>query len=186
MKLKKVIFALCVGVLSALFIGFLIDAIYESPEYNDYCKRNPEPKQIIMNEKCSFVYNQAYRDKCFADKGMIIEEYDKEGCVAREICDYCERDYQNAMEKYNLNLFYITAPIGLLMILLGLYLPATLDAIAGGTLLGGILTMIQITMRVFGNLGKWPRVILLGVELVIVLWVGVKKVKEGIVFRTKR
>ena len=64
------------------------------------------------------------------------------------------------------------------MIILGLYLPANIDAIAGGILLGGILTMIQITMRVFGNLGKWYRVILLGLELILVIWIGIKKVHE--------
>ena len=46
-------------------------------------------------------------------------------------------------------------------------------------LLGGILTMIQITTRIFGNLGKWPRVILLGLELIIVIWIGIKKVHKG-------
>ena len=170
-----------VGVLAALFIGFLIEAIYSEPKYEDYCFYQYSIPQMIPNklgESCNFSYDQQMRTDCAISKGMITQEYDSDGCVSKEKCDYCQRDYMDADEKYNRNLFYITAPIGLLLILLGLYLPLSIDAIAGGMLLGGILTMIQITMRVFGNIGKWPRVILLGLELVLVIWIGIKKVHE--------
>jgi len=189
MKLKKVMLSLGIGVLSALFIGFLIEAIYSSPDYYDYCKRQfeedlPEPQVKNLN-LCNYTYDPPFRAKCVNEQGMIRQEYDANGCVVKETCDYCEKEFRAAMERYNRNLFYITAPIGLLMIILGLYLPVSIDAIAGGILLGGILTMIQITMRVFGNLGKWPRVILLGLELVLVVWIGIKKV-HGVVKKTKK
>ena len=190
MKLKKVMLSLGIGVLSALFIGFLIEAIYSSPDYYDYCKRQfeedlPEPQVKNLN-LCNYTYDPPFRAKCVNEQGMIRQEYDANGCVVKETCDYCQKEFQAASEKYNRNLFYITAPIGLLMIILGLYLPVSIDAIASGILLGGILTMIQITMRVFGNLGKWPRVILLGLELIIVVWIGLRKVHEGVIKKTKK
>lgn len=181
MKLKKVMLGVGVGVLTALFIGFLIEAIYTSPKYEDYCFNQygmPEAK-LNTGALCDFPYDQEMRTECAKNQGNIMQDYDEEGCVSREWCDYCHRDYQNENKKYNRNLFYITAPIGLLLIILGLYLPLSIDAIAGGMLLGGILTMIQITTRVFGNIGKWPRVILLGLELALVIWIGIKKVHEG-------
>ena len=182
MKLKKVMLSLGVGILSALFIGFLIEAIYSSPRYYDFCKRRfdlPTP-QVKDPKLCDFTYDPPFRNQCVDEEGMLRQEYDANGCVIKETCDYCEKEFSAASEKYNRNLFYITAPIGLIMILLGLYLPVSIDAIAGGVLLGGILTMIQITMRIFGNLEKWPRVILLGLELVLVIWIGMKKVHEGV------
>ncbi len=182
MQLKKVMLSLGVGILSALFIGFLIEAIYSSPDYYDYCKRQfdlPEP-QVKNPELCDYSYVHAFRTECVNERGNIRQEYNANGCVVKETCDYCEKEFQAASEKYNRNLFYITAPVGLLMIILGLYLPVSIDAIAGGILLGGILTMIQITMRIFGNLGKWPRVILLGLELILVIWIGIKKVHERV------
>lgn len=179
MEFKKVMLGLGVGILAALFIGFLIDAIYPNPRYNDFCSNQYQfdAKPIQTNTLlCNYTYNTTFRNECYSNEGMIMEDYDSRGCVTGERCDYCNRDYQYANEKYSRDLFYITAPIGLLMIILGLYLPVSIDAIAGGLLLGGILTMIQITMRIFGNLGKWPRVILLGLELGIVIWIGIKKV----------
>ncbi len=187
MKLKKVLLALALGILGALFIGFLIEAIYESPDYGDYCERYEAPKpSMVREELCDFTYNQAFRTKCIQEEGNIKEEYDENGCVIKESCDYCAKEFDEAREKYNLNLFYITAPIGLLLIILGLYLPISISAIAGGALLGGILTIVQVTTRVFGDLGRWPRVILLGLELVIVIWVGVKKVKEGVIVKKEK
>jgi len=185
MELKKVMLSLGVGILSALFIGFLIDAIYPGPEYTDYCGRQFETpaiaKQVTTQGLCNYTYDTAFIANCTNGSGMIRDEYDAHGCIVKETCDYCEKEFLEVSERYNRNLFYITAPIGLVLILIGLYLPGSIDAIAGGSLLGGILTMIQITMRIFGNLSKWPRVVLLGLELVIVVWIGIKKVYAGLI-----
>jgi len=181
MKFKKVMLGIGVGILAALFITFFIDAIYSVPRYEDFCSSQP----IFFETKaenqsiCNYTYNASFRNQCLKEGGMIIEEYGSNGCVVKEKCDFCNKNFNDANERYSLNLFYITAPIGLLMIILGLYLPASIDAIAGGILFGGILTMIQITARIFGNLGKWPRVILLGVELIIIIWIGLKKVRDN-------
>ncbi|MDP7282319.1 MAG: hypothetical protein QF475_01620 [Candidatus Undinarchaeales archaeon] len=183
MKLKKIFLAIGIGVLAALFVGFLIEAIYESPEHDDYCKygRFESVKPMTANtDLCDFTYDPVMQKECIEAGGAIRYEYDENGCVSEEICDYCQKDFRSVFEKYNKNLFFITAPIGLLLIILGLYLPTRLDAMAGGSLLAGILTMIQITMRVFGDLGKWTRVILLGLELVIVVWIGMKKVQDTV------
>lgn len=188
MQLKKVMLSIGVGILLALFIGFLIEAIYPSPDYYDECKRQfdlPQP-QVRNQELCDYTYDPDFRNQCIDNQGMIRQEYDANGCVVNETCDYCEKEFQEASEKYNRNLFYITAPIGLILIILGLYLPVGIDAIAGGVLLGGVLTMIQITMRIFGNLGNWPRVILLGLELILVIWIGIKKVHKGFIKKTKK
>jgi len=187
MKLKKVMLAIGLGVLSALFVGFLIEAIYEGPEYDDFCKydRYEVPVPTSKVDICDFTYDPALQKNCAEEKGRIRYEYDENGCVSKEICDYCQRDYQNERERYNKNLFLITAPIGLFLIILGLYLPTIFDAMAGGSLFGGILTMCQITARVFGDLGKWTRVILLGLELAIVVWIGVRKVQDTVDIKKK-
>jgi hypothetical protein len=180
MKLKKVMLSIGVGILSALFIGFLIEAIYPSPAYEDFCKNSFDvpPTQVSKQAVCDYTYDTTMRTTCTQNRGNIIQEFDSKGCVMKESCDYCQKDYQAADERYNRVLFYVTAPIGLVMILLGLYLPTSIDAISSGILFGGILTMLQITARVFGSLGRWPRVILLGLELTLVIWIGVKKVKD--------
>ncbi len=189
MELKKVMLSIGVGILAALFIGFLIDAIYPAPKYEDYCNNQYySSSPVIAKDQslCNFTYDMPFRDNCTNSKGMIQDSYDSTGCIIKETCNYCDRDYQKANEDYSRNLFYITAPVGLILIILGLYLPVAIDAIASGVLLGGILTMVQITMRIFGDLGKWPRVFLLGLELALVIWIGIKKVSDFKVSKKKK
>ena len=184
MSFKNVMLGIGVGVLAALFIGFLVEAAYTTPKNEDYCKNQfsaPIEKMPSNGKTCDYNYNQSFYNQCTNDKGFVDYQYDTNGCPVNESCNYCNRDYQVVYEKYNRNLFYIIAPIALIMIILGLYLPASIDAIAGGSLFGGILLMIYVTIRVFGNLGKWTRVILLGLELILIIWIGIRKVKEGVV-----
>jgi hypothetical protein len=179
MELKKVMLSIGVGILAALFIGFLIDAIYPAPKYEDYCNNQYYSSPMVKDQAtCNYTYDIPFENNCSNSKGMVQYGYDSKGCVINETCDFCSRDYTLANENYSRNLFYITAPLGLILIILGLYLPIAIDAIASGILLGGILTMLQITMRIFGDLGKWPRVFLLGLELALVIWIGIKKVSD--------
>jgi hypothetical protein len=178
MELKKIMLSIGIAFLTALFVAFLIDAFYPSPSYDEYCNRYYESYPAFVKDEtlCNFTFDQELRNNCSKEGGWIISRYDERGCVNEEICNFCDRDYQNQREAYNQIVLFITAPIGLFLILLGIYLPRRIDAIAGGFLLAGIITMIQITIRVFGDLGKWSRVLILGVELGIILWIGMKKV----------
>jgi len=132
MKLKKVMLAIGLGVLAALFVGFLIEAIYESPEYDDFCKydRDEVPVPTSNVDMCDFTYDPALQKSCAEERGRIRYEYNENGCVSKEICDYCQHDFTTERERYNKNLFLITASIGLFLIILGLYLPTRLDAMA--------------------------------------------------------
>jgi len=49
---------------------------------------------------------------------------------------------------------------------------------AGGFLFGGIITLAYSTIRYFskGNVDNWLRVIVLFVEILILIWIGYRKV----------
>ena len=137
----------------------------------------PAARPIEFNS-CPAPYNESLANECYKNKGEIRYNYDEKGCETNPYCDYCSKDFNEANSKYNKNIFYISAVIGIIAILAGLYLPKAIDAIASGFMFGGILIMLQGTVRVFGDLGKWTRVIVLGIELVILVWIGYKKVKD--------
>lgn len=178
--LKKVSLSLAIGVVFAFFIGFLIDAVYEQPTYERYCKNGfdayPAPKNDGVQVQCPRVYDQKLLQACHEQGGYTRYTYDEKGCEKEMVCELCGKQFNDDLKQYNTNLFYITFPLGLLATILGMYLPLSVEAIASGFMLGGIFTIIQITVRVFGDLGKFGRVILLGLELVLLLWVGYKKV----------
>ena len=44
MEIKKVALTLGIAILFALFIVFLVDAIYQQPKYEDYCSYQYQPR----------------------------------------------------------------------------------------------------------------------------------------------
>lgn len=183
-NLKKVSLTVGLAVVFALFIYALIDAFYEEPQYDKYCRMEepyarpmPFGKLPPTPTDCPVLVEK--EQACYAQQGMVRYSYDNEtGCPIDLTCDMCNKEFNDARSAYNKNIFYITAPIGLLAIVLGMYLPLTVDAIASGFMFGGIITLVQGTARVFGDLSKITRVIVLGIELVIIVWLGYKKVQD--------
>ena len=179
MEIKKVALTLGIAILFALFIVFLVDAIYEQPKYEDFCSYQYYPtKAPSLSDNCTTVYNENLVNSCIKEKGEVRDRLDEKGCQIESYCDYCSRDFNSVNSKYNKNIFYISAIVGILAILAGLFLPKTIDAIASGLMFGGIIVLLQGTVRVFGDLGKWMKVIVLGIELVILVWIGYKKVSD--------
>ncbi len=179
MEIKKIALTIGIAVLFTLFIVFLVDAIYSYPKYEDYCIPQFYPAPVAkLGINCTSVYNESLANQCFKDQGEMRYKYDSEGCEKEMYCDPCSKEYNTKNSTYNKNIFYISALIALISILVGLYLPKNLDAIASGFVFGGILVLLQGTARVFGDLGKVSKVIVLGIELIILIWIGYKKVSD--------
>lgn len=181
MEIKKVALTVGIAILFTLFIVFFVEAVYESPKYENYCNPyGPYSGHFVpqVASNCTLQYNETLANQCAKDRGELRYKYNEKGCETDPYCDYCSRDFNDANTKYNKNIFYISAIVAIIAILSGLYLPKTIDAIASGFMFGGILVLIQGTVRVFGDLSKWTRVVVLGVELIILIWVGYKKVRD--------
>ncbi len=181
MEIKKVALTIGIAVLFTLFVVFFVEAVYEQPKYEDYCSYDPyrEPMPLRKNqEECPLSYNQELFNGCIEQKGEIRYKINESGCQVDPYCDFCGRDFNQTNEHYNRNIFFISAIIGIVAIILGLYMPKKFDAISSGFIFAGILILLQGTVRVFGDLEKWPRVIVLGIELVILILIGVKKIRK--------
>lgn len=178
MEIKKVALTIGIAILFTLFIVFFIEAVYEEPKYEDYCSIAPYPSMVFPEQvlNCTVTYNEELFSQCMKDQGEIRYRYDERGCETEAYCDYCSKDFNEAHSPYNKNLFYISAIISILAIIAGLYLPKNIDPISSGFMFGGILVLLQGTIRVFPDLGKWTRVIVLGVELILLIWIGYKKI----------
>ncbi len=180
MEIKKLALTLGIAVLFTLFIVFLVEAIYESPKYENYCDQGyyAYPHAITPAANCTSEYNGTLVNNCIKEGAEVRYNFDEKGCEVDPYCEYCSKDFNEASSRYNKNIFYISAIVGIIAILAGLYLPRNIDAISSGLMFGGILVLLQGTVRVFGTLGKWSRVIVLGIELILLIWIGYKKVRD--------
>ncbi len=175
MKTKELLLALAIAIMAALFVGLLVDAIYEEPQYDDYCTERIAPKPLTPPaEDCSDI-DEAAVETCQQQKG--VPEYAMEnGCRVFDTCNTCYNEYHDVQEVYNRNLFFIITPLAVASILFGLFY--AMEVIGSGFMFGGILLLIYSTGRYFGDMSKVLRVIVIGIELALLLWITKKKMSK--------
>lgn len=174
MDAKKIALIIGIAVLLPLFIGLFTDAVYTEPQYDKYCndsKYYTTPVKIGTN--CTYQPNPI-QDQCYRDGGIARTTYDANGCDQFDFCDYCSKEYTAAQQQYNQTLFYILLPIGLLIVILGIYL--TIDYLGAGFMFAGLITMFYATFRYFGDMSKLARAIVILIELLVIIWIGYKKI----------
>ncbi len=178
MDAKKIALIIGIAVLLPLFIGLFVDAVYTEPQYNNYCNDSryvypTVPAKVGAN--CTYEPNPS-QDKCYQDQGIARMKYDANGCEHFDYCDYCSKDFSTAQQEYNRTIFFILLPIGLIIVILGIYL--AIDYIGAGLMFAGLITMFYATFRYFSDMSKLVRALVILIELAIIIWIGYKKIDQ--------
>jgi hypothetical protein len=149
MDIRKIIIILVIGALFAFFVNALVEAVHQNPDYDDYCGEFEKP-YLLDNED-----------------------------VDDAAWDACREEYDSAMDKHNLVVFYVSIIFGMIAIIVGLMLPTHKDDlnqwIGSGFMLGGFFTLFVGTIRAYGALDRIARPIILLIELLIVIYVSYRK-----------
>ncbi len=172
--LRQIAVASAVAILSAVFVILLIDLTYQEPQWNDYCKDDygPRAKPLTVEVKCDYQYNEE-EQKCYQDGGLVRTKLNESGCPIFDYCDFCNKDYDAARKIYTRNVFIIAGVIGMIAIFAGILWK--IEFLASGLMFGGLILLFYATARFFGEADKLLRVIIVFVELLLVLWIGYKK-----------
>jgi len=176
---KRIASLIAIAVLSLLVIVLGIEAFYNSPKYDDFCRMNPEPyypRESIPGKICDYSQsNEEYQ--CSLNKGMPTYEFDKEGCREYKDCDYCNKNFQDKQKPYNRTVFIIHVIAGVILILIGMYLK--LDFVGTGFIYGGILNILTGVIRYFSEMSPILRFVTVLIALIIVVLVAVKKLGKN-------
>ena len=180
---RRIIVIFVIAILFTIFINVSIEAFYPMPDYADYCKNDnypnyPRPtpyKEAPSNFSCpEFKTPQSVTDLCSSEKGNVEFKYDEQGCAKEAYCETCHIALDKANQRYNLAVFIISAIMGLIALIAGLYLPKKKNPInewvGSGFLLGGLLTIFVGTARYFGDMGRAMRPVVILLELVLFLY----------------
>lgn len=186
-SLKQTGLIIGIAIVFTFFIFFTIEAFYPQPKYEDYCNQtyrySPRSMMVPYAEKTSCPDPWAPREveECQVRKGTPTFKVDNvTGCDMYDTCDFCSIEFEKVNDVYQRNIFIISAIVGISSILFGLYFNVAF--MSGGFLFGGILVLAVGTIRYFaqGHVDRYLRMIVLFVELLILIWIGYKKVvKKG-------
>lgn len=186
--LRRVAIIFVIAVLYAIFVNALIGAFYAEPRYEDFCKSKFYPEKaypaVVDRKDCPKYKEPAQNelDKCAEQKGAPEYRYDAYGCPTEyKGCNYCQRDFDNANKKYSFSYFIISSILALVAVAIGLLLPETNSLnqwIATGFMLGGLITLFFGTFRYYEYLGKYVKPIVILAELLIVIYLSYKKLRD--------
>lgn len=172
--------AFAIVVVLNLFFNFAIKLVYKAPVYDNFCKI----EQVHVPPET--------QDSCLAVGGQWNENYfkgDYRGDVApvpgyvpepKGYCDEqftCRKDFENSSKFYNRNVFVSLVVLGLISLFAGYYLGQSAP-VSLGLSLGGVLSFIIGSMRYWSDMDDYLRVIILGMALVSLLWLGIKKFNQ--------
>ena len=187
--LRRVAIIFVIAVLYALLVNAVIGAFYPEPMQEDYCKASfyPEKPYPIAGGKSVTCpkYNEPTIEelnRCAEQKGMPDYVYDANGCpIQYKGCNLCQKNFNEANQKYNYMYFIISSLLALLAIGIGLALPTKVSLnewIATGFMLGGLITLFFGTFRSYEYLGRYVKPLVILAELLIVIFLAYKKLQN--------
>jgi hypothetical protein len=187
MNLRKWAVAITIAILFTIFVNATIEAIYKSPEYNDFCRTayydKPYVEPVIVkqaNFTCpSFTdVSEDEKNKCIDAKGMVDYKRDVNSCPTAYKCEMCNAYFQDSQKMYNLIVFIISAILGIIAIVVGIMLPSKNplnEWIGMGFMIGGLFTIFVGTIRAYSDIDRFYRPFVMLAELILVIFLAYRQ-----------
>ena len=180
--LKKTILGIAIALVLVFFWGYSVNTFYESPDMDDFCKDIPYRISVDSCEGYDVPSKEDLRPVFLPEgKDCYCYEIDK---VGNKQCDVtnpehieCREKYDEVREDHGRISFIILVILGLASILTG-GLALKVESVASGMMGGGVLTLLYAAMRFWGSIQDYGRLFVLGVALVVLIWIGYKKLKD--------
>ena len=165
-NIKSLILSIVIAIVLSSFIIYLVESFHPTPKWEDYCGEIRYPK--TLGEKDEII--NVTQETCEENKGAKwMNRY----------CDYeyeCIKNYETANDKHKSIIFFVAVPAGLIAVTLGLFL--ALPSVSSGLMLGGVFLTIYGTSNYWDKFSDWIKVLILGIVLIILIWLGYKKLEH--------
>jgi hypothetical protein len=183
---KKLILVLGIVIVLNLFFNYGVKTFYDEPQYENFCTEEIRSQKYDTEETCEA--NDGLWNESFGSPTRV-ETIEKEG-IPSEVkrieteekgwCDVthtCAEEFKTVNDTYKRNVFIILVFAGIVSIIIGFFINAS-EAVALGFSFGGILSLIIGTLRYWSAMQDYLRFIVLGVALIALVWLGIKKISD--------
>jgi hypothetical protein len=137
----------------------------------------PLPKSVPAQETSTNMYVCTRLDERAGN--ITFECKTIQQLVDSGYCDldfYCREEFEDVRQGYERNVFIIAVGLGIIALIVGIALK--LPNVSSGIMGGGILTILYGIIRYWSDLPDYGRFIILGIALVILIWLGYKKINR--------
>lgn len=167
-RVQQFLLGMGIAIVLVAFVMYGINTFYPAPEFKNYCGEGPQ--EMFSNESIRLKEGGKWHygaEKCIsADSKFCSQGW----------CDQyytCQKQLDEATQKYSRIVFFIATITGVLAIVGGLF--TIVNSIGGGVMFGGVILLIIGTAQYWTYLSKYVQWLLLGVLLVFLIWIGYKR-----------
>jgi hypothetical protein len=164
-SVKNVVLGIAIFLL-AMFVGIYgIRAFYGAePKYENFCLQN-----MYINQSNCELGNGTWIN----NGGQVVSPEVPTKVIPGGYCDttICQKNWDAANEKYTKGVFFIAAPLGVIMIAIGA-LVFGLEFVGAGLMAGGVGIIFFGVMGYWRFTTDWWKFIILLVGLLVVIWIG--------------
>ena len=130
MDIKNIVLGIVIMILAISVVVFGVGLFYDRPEFEDFCDEFKTAQVIENEEQCNNV-----EGRWTSQEIRCVTEPCPQGFCDRDFS--CRLEYEDAQERYARNLFFITLPLGIVIIIIGAIVFG-LEAVGGGLMAGGV------------------------------------------------
>ncbi len=192
MGLAKTFLAIGIAIISAAFVIYGVNVIYSYPDYpyayssysNDCYTKYDCYQQV---ENCQRQYNYNYSAPGYKDCYNTQQSEEYRNCLEMQAKCTEEAEKQSPYYKHARNSFFILTIVGIILIILGSFLTG-FEGIGAGLIGGGVIIVIGGLFYSFSYWSKfndYVKLIVLGIVLAILIYIGYKKVEKKKVVENK-
>lgn len=176
-------FGIAIVLILNLFFVVSTQLVSEKPEYNDFCI-DKQVRIIPQNQdECVELGGQWTEDR-FIQKGLPTRVPGEIPVIKEEVKGYCNTDftcrgeYTDARKVYERNFFVTLVILGTLTLIVS-FIFRSLAVVAPALATGGVLAYLIASIRYWSDMSDYLRVIVLGIALITLIFVGVKKFQKA-------
>lgn len=178
----KWILIISIMIVLNLFFNYAVSIVYKEPKFDQFCK--PEQVNVVPTNRneCVSKGGQWTESASLESNQNNQQTADPKSVNTKVIssCDLnftCSKNFETALNLYNRNVFILLIIFGIISLLLGFWL-SQFTAVSLGLSLGGVLSLIIGSTRYWTQMSDYIRLIILGIALGLLVWLGIKKIKD--------
>jgi len=160
-RFLRALYVLLLAGFVIMFVIFGVIAFYPGPE-------RPEPPQFERPVP-------VMRLEPGATPSPEVLKFEEEQRQAQQAYQQQRQVWREADQGYRRNVFFITFPLALLTVGLGLWLPPRLDVLRSGLVLGGAGLLLYGVVQYGRAAGDIARFVAVAVGLVVILYLGYRQ-----------
>ena len=178
-KSKLLKWALVIGIVIVLnlLFNYAISLFYKEPDYNVYFSQPQVVEQIADRDACLEVGGQWYeKSPLYMNEKLTPTPVEEKG--------YCDpnftkqKEFTQAHDIYQRNVFIILVALGVLSLLLGAFLGN--EIVTLGLSWGGVLSLVIASMRYWSAADNIIKVFILALALAVLIWLAFQKFGDKI------